>query len=78
METNPINSNNSTSGRPLTGVWKHFKRGVSKGDGALKLLNLGYKVPSHEVLFGYLLDVKEAKVINKVDRILEYTTNPTI
>ncbi|RIB04171.1 hypothetical protein C2G38_2223076 [Gigaspora rosea] len=34
METNPINSSNSTSGRPLTGVWKYFKRGVFKSDGA--------------------------------------------
>ncbi|CAG8554951.1 20845_t:CDS:2, partial [Cetraspora pellucida] len=45
---------------------------------ALKLLNLGYNIPSCEVLSGCLLDSEFAKVIHKVDGILEHTNNLTI
>ncbi|CAG8501515.1 34294_t:CDS:2, partial [Racocetra persica] len=45
---------------------------------ALKLLNPDYSIPSHEVLSEYLLDLEVAKVIHKVDKILEYTSNLTI
>ncbi|CAG8815287.1 7208_t:CDS:2, partial [Cetraspora pellucida] len=45
---------------------------------ALKLLNPGYNIPSCEVLSGCLLDSEIAKVIHKVDGILEHTNNLTI
>ncbi|CAG8797796.1 15437_t:CDS:2, partial [Dentiscutata erythropus] len=45
---------------------------------ALKLLNPGYKVLSREILSGHLLDIEVAKVINKINKILDHTTNLTI
>ncbi|CAG8821642.1 19818_t:CDS:2, partial [Cetraspora pellucida] len=44
----------------------------------LKLLNPGYNISSCEVLSGCLLDSELAKVIHKVDGILEHTNNLTI
>ncbi|CAG8520306.1 56_t:CDS:2 [Racocetra fulgida] len=45
---------------------------------ALKFLNPGYSIPLCEVLLGCLLDLEVAKVIYKVDKILEYISNLTI
>ncbi|CAG8838938.1 39354_t:CDS:2, partial [Gigaspora margarita] len=45
---------------------------------ALNLLNPGYSVPSREVLSGRLLDTEVAKVIHKVDKILEHASNLAI
>ncbi|CAG8783046.1 27579_t:CDS:2, partial [Gigaspora margarita] len=45
---------------------------------ALNLLNPSYSIPSHEVLLGRLLDIEVAKVISKVDKILEHTNNLSI
>ncbi|CAG8807171.1 21154_t:CDS:2, partial [Cetraspora pellucida] len=38
----------------------------------------GYEVPLREVLSKCLLDTKIAKIINKVDKILDHTNNLTI
>ncbi|CAG8785791.1 4463_t:CDS:2, partial [Gigaspora margarita] len=40
---------------------------------ALNFLNANYEVPSCEVLSEHLLDTKIAKIINKIDKILDYT-----
>ncbi|CAG8716319.1 5242_t:CDS:2, partial [Gigaspora margarita] len=45
---------------------------------ALNLLNPSYSIPSREVLLGRLLDIEVAKVISKVDKILEHTNNLSI
>ncbi|CAG8703948.1 36792_t:CDS:2 [Gigaspora margarita] len=45
---------------------------------ALNLLIASYEVPSREVLSGCLLDTEIAKIINKVDKILDHTNNLTI
>ncbi|CAG8837924.1 13216_t:CDS:2, partial [Gigaspora margarita] len=45
---------------------------------ALNLLNPSYSIPSHKVFSGCLLDIEVAKVISKVDKILEYTNNLSI
>ncbi|CAG8697993.1 6039_t:CDS:2, partial [Cetraspora pellucida] len=45
---------------------------------ALKLLNSGYEALLHEVLSEHLLNIEVAKVINKVDKIIENATNLTV
>ena len=45
---------------------------------ALKIFNPDCNVPSREVLFGRLLDIEVAKVNDKVNKIIEFSSNITI
>ena len=44
----------------------------------LKILNPGYNIPSREILSGRLLDNEVAKVNDKVNKIIECTSDITI
>ncbi|CAG8635797.1 13150_t:CDS:2, partial [Racocetra fulgida] len=70
-ETESINSSNSKSGCPPTGVWKWFERGASKGDGHWEgTFNHLEDTPTDEPLYGMPNTTSSLIKEKKVDKQL--------